>query len=553
MLHDSQTDMVFISRALDINHHRLYESLTDAFYEANVRYDVMPTQEFLCSVGIFESTVGILERRQNLKKIIWLRDYMPVTVDKHGGIEQFLCDSSPNMLLVCNQFGITPFQNDIKLDGSNILADKKGCVYMTDIVFEKNPDIPRDKLICNLKQSLNARTIIFIPRDESDKYGHVDRMMTIADDGTLITDLSWEYLNFLRVGNNIFVAQLGKPTDEPAIRRIQEAYPNCTIYPIKHAQSLTRLGGSLHRATWNTLQDGYRNSRVFKPSKRHPFNPFSADAFTEKRLRELVEYYIGNPLSNNEWNAFNRAFKRFWYSMVDIHGVDDHHNNLFKELVESMQCLLKGTPYFNGIAELQNICYHLSRYIINIPKLIIPWDTMFHEYEPQRPLQTFFIKFRDCEAKITSCILSKHLFIDDEAELKNMVEKEAKDAEKRNDGTVYILNYPCQWDYGKSRISHYRYELRACVDEKYHLKLVIYYDTTMGHLTLSQYAQRQCSIISFFDYCTPKPEIKTIVKYKAGCVWKLLGSCYTRVQLERYCTLYGITTDQALQWKNKWI
>ena len=115
MLHDSQTDMVFISRALDINHHRLYESLTDAFYEANVRYDVMPTQEFLCSVGIFESSVGILERRQNLKKIIWLRDYMPVTVDKHGGVEQFLCDSSPNMLLVCNQFGITPFQNDIKL------------------------------------------------------------------------------------------------------------------------------------------------------------------------------------------------------------------------------------------------------------------------------------------------------------------------------------------------------------------------------------------------------------------------------------------------------
>ena len=37
-------------------------------------------------------------------------------------------------------------------------------------------------------------------------------------------------------------------------------------------------------------------------------------------------------------------------------------------------------------------------------------------------------------------------------------------------------------------------------------------------------------------------DAETEIKHKAGCVWKL--------QLERYCTLYGITTDQALQWKN---
>ena len=45
-------------------------------------------------------------------------------------------------------------------------------------------------------------------------------------------------------------------------------------------------------------------------------------------------------------------------------------------------------------------------------------------------------------------------------------------------------------------------------------------------------------------------DAETEIKHKAGCVWKLLGSCDTQVQLERYCTLYGITTDQALQWKN---
>lgn len=48
-------------------------------------------------------------------------------------------------------------------------------------------------------------------------------------------------------------------------------------------------------------------------------------------------------------------------------------------------------------------------------------------------------------------------------------------------------------------------------------------------------------------------DAETEIKHKTGCVWKLLCSCYTQVQLERYCTLYGITTDQALQWKNYWI
>jgi hypothetical protein len=48
-------------------------------------------------------------------------------------------------------------------------------------------------------------------------------------------------------------------------------------------------------------------------------------------------------------------------------------------------------------------------------------------------------------------------------------------------------------------------------------------------------------------------DAETEIKHKAGCVWKLLGFRYTQDQLERYCALYGITTDQALQWKNYWI
>ena len=55
----------------------------------------------------------------------------------------------------------------------------------------------------------------------------------------------------------------------------------------------------------------------------------------------------------------------------------------------------------------------------------------------------------------------------------------------------------------------------------------------------------------YVDEMTVDAEIET--KHKAGWVWKLLGSRYPQSQLERYCTLYGVTTEQALQWKRYWM
>ena len=48
-------------------------------------------------------------------------------------------------------------------------------------------------------------------------------------------------------------------------------------------------------------------------------------------------------------------------------------------------------------------------------------------------------------------------------------------------------------------------------------------------------------------------DAETEIKHKAGCVWKLLGFQYAQPQLARYCALYGITIEQALQWKKYWI
>ena len=42
---------------------------------------------------------------------------------------------------------------------------------------------------------------------------------------------------------------------------------------------------------------------------------------------------------------------------------------------------------------------------------------------------------------------------------------------------------------------------------------------------------------------------ETEIKHKAMCVWKLLGTNYTKEQLQKYCDIYAITIDQAKRWK----
>ena len=44
-------------------------------------------------------------------------------------------------------------------------------------------------------------------------------------------------------------------------------------------------------------------------------------------------------------------------------------------------------------------------------------------------------------------------------------------------------------------------------------------------------------------------DAKTELKHKAACVWQLLGSSYTPDELEKYCAMYGITSEQALDFR----
>ena len=69
MLHDSQTDLVFLPMALRLHFPCLHKSLTEAFDFAHVKYLEIPDTRS--------------------KKHLWARDYMPIMVDTTGGMELF--------------------------------------------------------------------------------------------------------------------------------------------------------------------------------------------------------------------------------------------------------------------------------------------------------------------------------------------------------------------------------------------------------------------------------------------------------------------------------
>ena len=488
MLHDSQTDLVFIPMAIRYHFPKLYKSLIEAFMIAHVKCWEIP---YTAS-----------------KTRLWVRDWMPITVDRKGDMAQFgynpdylraprYAKYKPDMIPILDDMKITPFRyDDTILDGGNVLTDKKGRVYMTDKIFLENPDIPRRLLLAYLKEKLNARSIKIVHWDKSDIYGHVDGMMAIADDGSLITDLSWEYLNFLRVGNKIFMAQLGKPTDEPALKRIQEAFPNCIVFPIQHAQCLTRLGGGLHCATWNTIEKGYQNAQYFIPSKRHPFNPFSEDAFSEERLRQVVEYGRGCQFQEEEWKVFNDAFREFWNTLW-LNG----EAFSFMDMAEAIQGKLQDwySPYFQDMWELGLICCKLTCYLQHIPKAILPDNTEWDPRDIYIPAKVMLLHFKDTIANLTSFKIEyEHILknVYDELAFTKQVEKEAAEAAERKDGTVYFLNYR---NCDKRRICPYRYTLVASASWKKHVRVIIYDDAPMSDCSIVDYFEKAIAGINFYD------------------------------------------------------
>ena len=223
---------------------------------------------------------------------IWARDYMPVQVREDKFVQfryepDYLKDSpeyKPNVSDIMNQLGIDVCRSQINIDGGNVIScDEK--VILTDKVLGENPQYSSSKLLDELSELLEAEPVL-IPWDRYDIYGHADGMVRYMGESRVLlnnywdfdralrkrlmdalspyfeieelhygchTANSWAYLNFLHVGNDIFVPMLNEETDFEAFAQIEAAFPMCRCSRICGCESLCSEGGALNCSTWNII------------------------------------------------------------------------------------------------------------------------------------------------------------------------------------------------------------------------------------------------------------------------------------------------------------
>lgn len=225
---------------------------------------------------------------------IWARDYMPVQVNKDKFVRfiynpDYLKDNpeyKPNTSGILSELGVRVTDSDIIIDGGNVISCGEK-VIMTDKIYRENPHYDHNLLIDRLSQLLEAE-IILMPEDYYDEYGHADGMVRYMGDGCVLlnnycdfdkalrkklisalkphfniselhydtyTDKSWAYINFLQIGQHLFVPMLEDKLAEIAFKQIAEAFPKCECFPVWDCDNIVREGGALNCCTWNIQAD----------------------------------------------------------------------------------------------------------------------------------------------------------------------------------------------------------------------------------------------------------------------------------------------------------
>lgn len=273
MITNFETNIVYIAKGLSSP---LYldaaNSLKSAFQDSHVNWEQIP--------------------RTHSPRHIWVRDYMPIQVSRNKFIKfryepDYLKNNpeyKPDVDSILSELGIDFCRSPINLDGGNIIScDDK--VILTDKVFKENPMYSRIKLINELTELLEAEPVI-IPWDIYEEYGHADGMVRYMGecrvlinnycdfDGQLRKRLldalkphfeveelhydsyssnSWAYINFLHVGNDIFIPQLNEKLDSKAHAQIKSAFPKCRCHLVHNSNQIVKEGGALNCSTWNVL------------------------------------------------------------------------------------------------------------------------------------------------------------------------------------------------------------------------------------------------------------------------------------------------------------
>lgn len=276
MITDNQTNFVYLADSLLSKYPNFAKEFIAALSDNNIPYDFLP---------------GTMD--------VWAVDYMPIQVSDNKFVRftyspDYLISTKKwaktisNVDAICGKIGIETIKSDIVLDGGNI-SRWKDKIIMTNKIFLENPKYSELQLIQELKDLFGIDEIYFVPVEIGDWLGHVDGMARFTStDTVLVNDLKLEkkpdyinflmslhnaklkwlefpfnpysnedindaaglYLNYLELSDFVVLPIFGLITDDEAIKRAKEIFPNKKIIPVKSNEP-AKHNGVINCLTWN--------------------------------------------------------------------------------------------------------------------------------------------------------------------------------------------------------------------------------------------------------------------------------------------------------------
>jgi agmatine/peptidylarginine deiminase len=387
MITDFQTTKVYFSSWLPKTCPKLWESLHSVLLENGVDYVLL------------DNTADI-----------WCRDYMPIQVKtdelvayqyrpdylSNPKMHQYITDTDAMVQQLVNEYqGVEIKHLDLILDGGNVVKCDD-TIVMTEKVFKENPDWPEFMVIDKLEDAFGCE-VMFLPWDETEEYGHSDGIIHyIGANRVLLTNYddfspsyfrsfknklerkfevtpleypinkksehNWSYINYLHVGNLIFVPQLGIEEDSLALEQIQRALPNnFKVFGIPAIEAV-RKGGALNCVSWN-IDD---NIPKYRASVINLISPLQKNAFTPEVIFQVLTERLPFKLSEDNWYEINSAFEYYWDVEVGLGNLFDI-DSMFRSIKQ--QLLTKHIIFPND--KLYSIVNEIYDFIDTIPGVAI--------------------------------------------------------------------------------------------------------------------------------------------------------------------------------------
>ena len=196
-------------------------------------------------------------------------------------------------------------KGNLILDGGNFIHNGQGSAIVTNRVIADNQHLSIESIRDIFKEQLNISNLIFAPVEPGDETGHIDGMARFANDQTVLvasypdnyeigdkniseedykiskhfldnlalslskqfkivriessipkTDTKFpsafgNYINFLRIGDTVFLPQYGISQDRKAIEIFKTNFPDLTVVLVRtDIDKLSKFGGVLNCISW---------------------------------------------------------------------------------------------------------------------------------------------------------------------------------------------------------------------------------------------------------------------------------------------------------------